>query len=65
VLLTVILQLATIYVPAFQTLFRTQSLSIEELVVSLVLSSIVFVAVEIEKMLVRSRNSMSRPEAIR
>ena len=65
VLLTLILQLATIYVPALQTVFRTQSLSIGELVVSLVLSSIVFVAVEIEKMVVRGRNSSSRSEAIR
>ena len=65
VLLTLILQLATIYVPAFQTVFRTQSLSLEELVVSLVLSSIVFVAVEIEKIVVRGRNSSPRSEAIR
>ncbi len=65
VLLTLVLQLATIYVPAFQTVFRTQALSLGELVVSLVLSSIVFVAVEIEKMVVRNRNSSSPTEAVR
>ena len=65
VLLTLLLQLATIYVPAFQTVFRTQPLTIEELVVCLALSSVVFFAVEIEKMLGRRRAPGSRPQEIR
>ncbi len=55
VLGTVILQLATIYVPVFNQIFKTQPLSLGELAVVLALSTIVFIAVEIEKFLRRSR----------
>jgi len=55
VLGTVILQFATIYVPVFNPIFKTQALSLEELAVVLALSTIVFIAVEIEKFLRRSR----------
>jgi len=53
VLLTFVLQMATIYVPALNPIFKTQPLDVEELVICLALSTIVFFAVEIEKWLVR------------
>jgi Ca2+-transporting ATPase len=49
VLLTILLQLATIYVPVLQPIFRTHPLSLFELSLTLAASCIVFVAVEIEK----------------
>jgi Ca2+-transporting ATPase len=52
-LATVVLQLATIYVPALNPIFRTEPLAATELVFCLLMSSIVFIAVEIEKVLVR------------
>lgn len=54
--LTVGLQLILIYSPFFNTIFKTQPLSIYELVITLAVSSIVFWAVEIEKWIIRSRN---------
>jgi Ca2+-transporting ATPase len=53
VLLTLGLQLAVIYVPYLQDIFRTQSLSITELAICFGLSSIVFWAVELEKLIKR------------
>ncbi|MCX5723977.1 MAG: cation-translocating P-type ATPase, partial [Nitrospirae bacterium] len=53
VMLTVALQLATIYIPALNPIFKTEPLDFEELVLCLVLSSIVFIAVEIEKWCIR------------
>jgi Ca2+-transporting ATPase len=53
VVVTFMLQMATIYVPALNPIFKTQPLSMSELLVCIVLSSIVFIAVEIEKMLIR------------
>jgi Ca2+-transporting ATPase len=53
VLLTVALQLATLYVPALNPVFRTEPLAPAELAFCLALSSVVFVAVEAEKLLVR------------
>jgi Ca2+-transporting ATPase len=49
VLLTFALQLAVIYIPFLQSIFQTKSLSWQELLISLVLSTIVFWAIEIEK----------------
>jgi Ca2+-transporting ATPase len=57
VLLTFVLQLAVIYVPLLQDVFNTKPLSAMELVISLVLSTIVFWAVEMEKWIVRRRIS--------
>jgi P-type Ca2+ transporter type 2C len=54
VALTVILQLAVIYVPWLNGIFHTQALSAEELALCLALSSVVFLAVETEKLLVRA-----------
>ena len=53
VALTVVLQLATIYVPSLQPLFRTQPLSAGELALCVGLAAVVFVVVEIEKALRR------------
>ncbi len=52
-LLTVVLQMAVLYVPWLNPVFRTEPLSPGELVACLALSSVVFVGVEIEKWLVR------------
>ncbi len=55
-LLTVMLQMATIYVPFLNPIFKTQPLSAYELLITLGLSSIVFLAVEAEKMLRRRKS---------
>jgi Ca2+-transporting ATPase len=49
VLLTFVLQLAVIYIPFLQSIFQTDPLSWQELLISLFLSTIVFWGVEIEK----------------
>jgi Ca2+-transporting ATPase len=53
VILTLLLQMGVIYVPALNTIFHTQPLPMFDLAVCLVLSSLVLVAVEIEKWLMR------------
>ena len=53
VVLTLLLQLLVIYVPALNTIFHTQPLPMYDLAICLGLSSTVLVAVEIEKWLVR------------
>lgn len=53
VALTFVLQLALIYVPALQPIFKTQPLTPEQLLFTIVMSSIVFFAVELEKVLIR------------
>ena len=53
VLITVILQLAVIYLPALNAIFNTTPLTMPELALCLVLSAIAFLAVEVEKMFVR------------
>jgi Ca2+-transporting ATPase len=53
--LTLGLQLATIYVPALNAVFRTEPLGAVELALALALASLVFVAVEIEKWVRRRR----------
>lgn len=57
VLLTLGLQLATLYVPALNRLLKTQPLTASELGLCLALSSVVFVAVEVEKWVGRLRMS--------
>ncbi len=56
IVLTFLLQLATIYVPFLQPIFKTQPLTLNELAICCALASLVFVAVEIEKWLVRKWN---------
>jgi len=53
VLLTIGLQLMTVYVPFLHPVFRTQALSLVELLVCFGLSSIVFIAAEVEKLIKR------------
>ena len=53
VLLTVLLQLAIIYLPPLNGIFHTQPLPLFDLLVCLSLSSLVLFAVEIEKLLLR------------
>jgi Ca2+-transporting ATPase len=55
VALTVGLQLATIYLPGAAAVFKTEPLTSRELVICLLLSTIVFLAVEGEKSLIRRR----------
>jgi Ca2+-transporting ATPase len=49
VLLSFTFQLATIYIPVLNPVFKTQPLDLDELVISLGLASVIFFAVEIEK----------------
>lgn len=53
--LTFVLQLAVIYVPAFQSVFRTVPLSAGHLVQCLLLSTVVFFAIEVKKLLFHTR----------
>lgn len=62
VLLTLMLQLATIYVAPLRELFRTEALTLTELLLCLALSSVVFVAVELRKLAVRlGKNAANTP----
>jgi Ca2+-transporting ATPase len=61
VLLTFGLQMAVLYVPVLQPIFKTQPLSLDELLFCLVLSWVVFFVVEIEKWL-RRRGWIYRDE---
>jgi Ca2+-transporting ATPase len=53
VLATAALQLATVYAPPLNEIFKTEPLTLGELAFALLLSAVVFVAVEIEKWMVR------------
>ena len=55
VVLTFALQMATIYVPVLNPIFKTEPLTVNELLFTLVLSSAVFFSVEIEKLVKRRR----------
>jgi Ca2+-transporting ATPase len=59
VVLTFVLQLAVIYVPFLQNLFKTEALTAGELLLSLVLSTVVFWGVELEKWLMRREGKRS------
>jgi P-type Ca2+ transporter type 2C len=51
VALTLALQLAVIYLPPLQSVFRTRALSLTDLGIALGLSTLVFIAVELEKLI--------------
>jgi len=53
VMLGFILQMATVYIPPLNSIFRTKPLSPAELFITLSLSSMVFFAVELEKLIKR------------
>ena len=57
VALTFALQMATIYVPFLQPVFKTEALSLVDLAIALATSTVVFWAVEIEKTVKRRRDA--------
>ncbi len=59
-ILTFALQMATIYVPFLQPVFRTEALTFNELIFTLAMSSVVFIAVEIEKIFKRRAGNKRR-----
>ncbi|MCF8208278.1 MAG: cation-translocating P-type ATPase [Rhodoferax sp.] len=61
VTLTFALQMATIYVPALNPIFKTQPLSASELLICLAASSVVWVVVEVEKAWRRSERGGMPP----
>lgn len=56
VLLTFLLQLIVIYLPAANAIFKTQPLSLNELIICIGTAAIVFHAVELEKWIRLKRN---------
>lgn len=59
VLLTFLLQMAVVYLPVFNPIFRTQPLTLPELGITLGLSVVVFLAVELEKVIKRAKKKTS------
>lgn len=60
VLLTIALQLALVYVPPLQRLFKTTALTWRELAVAAVVALAVFAAVELQKLWLRARAQAGR-----
>lgn len=60
-LITIVLQLGVIYIPFFNDVFHTQPLSLKELAITLAASSIVFWAVEVEKLFKKRDGTSAKP----
>jgi Ca2+-transporting ATPase len=60
VLATALIQLALIYLPPLQPIFETEPLGLEELAIVALVTPIPFIAVEIEKWVVRRREAGQR-----
>jgi Ca2+-transporting ATPase len=60
-LITFALQMATVYVPLLNPIFKTAPLTLRELGFTLALSTVVFIAVEIEKLVKRHRSKLHQP----
>ena len=58
VLLAVILQMAITYIPFLHPIFKTETLTIKELLFVMAASSLIFFAVEIEKLITRKRGKL-------
>ncbi|MFA6473084.1 MAG: cation-translocating P-type ATPase C-terminal domain-containing protein, partial [Candidatus Latescibacterota bacterium] len=56
VIITIVLQVAVVYSPILQGVFNTVDLPVNDFIISIVLSSIIFWAVEIEKLVIRRKN---------
>jgi Ca2+-transporting ATPase len=63
VALTFVLQMAIIYVPVFNPIFKTEPLTFNEVLLCMALSAIIFISVEIEKLLKRRRNAPPFPDS--
>jgi len=59
ILLCILLQLSVTYVPMMQTVFETSPISISAWLISAVVASTVFIAIELEKLMLRLRNSVT------
>lgn len=55
--ITILAQMAVIYVPAFNSVFHTQPLPLFDLIACFAISTLVLVAVEIQKLFLRSRKT--------
>jgi len=58
VIIAVMLQMIITYAPLLQPIFKTESLTLQELVIVVAASSLIFIAVEIEKTISRSRSAI-------
>jgi hypothetical protein len=54
-IMVIVIQIGAIYVPFMQKILRTQSLAMADLTVCLIFGTLVFLAIETEKLIVRSR----------
>jgi len=54
--LTVVLQLALVYLPFLQSVFKTRALPVKDVALTIAISSVIFVAVELEKHILRKRH---------